>query len=49
MFNENSMLVRTWFSVVVSGAYTFEQVPVLFNLKDEVGKKLTVLGFDIGT
>lgn len=47
MFNENSVLVKVWFSVVLSEAYTFEQVPNLSNLVAEVGKKLTEVGYDI--
>lgn len=47
MFNENSMLVRTWFSAVLSGIYTYAQVPNLSNLREEVGKKLIQVGYDI--
>ena len=47
LFNENSMLVRTWFSVVLSGAYKFHQVPNLSNLREEVEKKLIEVGYDI--
>lgn len=47
MFNENSMLVRTWFTVVLSGAYKYNQVPNLSNLREEVGKKLVEIGYDI--
>lgn len=47
MFNENSALVKIWFSAVVAGVYTFEQVPNLFNLKAEVQKKLELLGWQI--
>lgn len=47
MFNENSMLVRTWFSVVLSGAYKFKDVPNLSNLREEVEKKLIEIGYDI--
>lgn len=47
MFNENSMLVKAWFSTILTGAYKFHQVPNLSNLIEEVGKKLTEVGYDI--
>lgn len=47
MFNENSMVVRTWFSAVLSGTYKYSQVPNLSNLREEVGKKLIQIGYDI--
>ncbi len=47
MFNENSIVVKTWFSAVLSGVYKFHQVPALLNLKEEVGKKLVEIGYDI--
>ena len=47
MFNENSVIVQVWFSAVLGGAYTYEQVPNLSNLRDEVGKKLVAMGYDI--
>jgi hypothetical protein len=37
-FTKNSALVKTWVSLVVSGAYTKEQVPKLFNLRDVVSE-----------
>ncbi len=40
MFNENSVIVKTWVSFVLSGAYTREQVPNLSNLQDVVYKIL---------
>lgn len=36
MFNENSVIVKTWVSLVLSGTYTREQVPDLSNLRDVV-------------
>ena len=45
MFNENSSLVKIWFSAVLGGVYTKEQVPKLFNLQEEVWKKLDEIGF----
>ncbi|MEG1716623.1 MAG: hypothetical protein RR275_07425 [Lachnospiraceae bacterium] len=33
VFTKNSMLVKTWVSLVLTGAYAKEQVPRLFNLK----------------
>lgn len=38
VFTKNSALVKTWVSLVLSGAYTKEQVPKLFNLRDVVGE-----------
>lgn len=40
MFNKNSMLVKTWVSLVMMGVYTVEQVPRLFNLRDVVEQVL---------
>lgn len=37
-FTKDSALVKTWVSLVVSGAYTKEQVPKLFNLRDVVSE-----------
>ena len=36
MFNENSVIVKTWVSLVLVGTYTREQVPDLSNLRDVV-------------
>lgn len=36
IFTKNSVLVRTWVSLVVSGTFTKDQVPRLFNLKTVV-------------
>ena len=33
-FTKNSILVKTWVSLVVSGVFTVDQVPALFNLLD---------------
>ena len=38
VFTKDSALVKTWVSLVVSGAYTKEQVPKLFNLRDVVSE-----------
>ena len=35
-FTKNSILVKTWVSLVLCGSFTLEQVPKLFNLKDVV-------------
>lgn len=32
-FTKNSGLVKTWVSLVLSGVFTIEQVPKLFNLR----------------
>lgn len=47
MFNQNSMLVRVWFGAVLAGTYPYSMVPNLSNLRDEVGKKLIEIGYNI--
>lgn len=47
MFNADSVLVRVWFGAVMAGTYKFSQVPALSNMKEEVGKKLIEIGYDI--
>lgn len=47
MFNANSVIVKVWFSAVLAGTYKYSQVPNLSNLRDEVGKKLIEIGYDI--
>lgn len=46
MFNQDSQLVKIWVTLVLTGSYTFAQVPELFNLKVEVEKKLNEVGYD---
>lgn len=36
VFTKNSILVKTWVSLILCGTFTLEQVPRLFNLKDVV-------------
>lgn len=36
MFSKNSVVVITWAKMVKDGKYTMDQVPKLFNLKEEV-------------
>ena len=44
-FTKNSALVKNvWVPLIVSGIYTFDQVPILFNLKDMVEEVLVELG-----
>lgn len=43
VFTRNSQLVKIWVSLVLSGVYTKEQVPRLFNLKDVVLEVLAEL------
>ena len=43
MFNENSMIVKTWASLVLSGTYTQKQVPNLSNLQEMVSKAIEKL------
>lgn len=38
VFNKNSGLVKTWVSLVVSGVFTLEHVPNLFNLRTVVAE-----------
>lgn len=35
-FTKNSILVKTWVSLVISGVFTREQIPKLFNLRTVV-------------
>lgn len=37
-FTKDSALVKTWVSLVLSGVFTVEQVPKLFNLRDVVSE-----------
>lgn len=47
MFHANSQLVKIWFSAVMAGTYKYKDVPNLSNLRDEVGKQLIKIGYDI--
>lgn len=38
VFTKDSALVKTWVGLVISGIYTKEQVPKLFNLRTAVGE-----------
>lgn len=38
MFTKDSALVKTWVSLVLSGVFTVDQVPKLFNLRDVVSE-----------
>lgn len=40
MFDENSIITKTWVSLVLAGTYSREQVPNLSNLQDVVYKIL---------
>lgn len=42
-FTKNSGLVKVWLSLVLGGAYTVEQVPRLFNLRDVVAEIVNTL------
>lgn len=35
-FTRDSVLVKTWVSLVLSGVFSVDQVPKLFNLKEVV-------------
>ena len=43
VFTKDSALVKTWVSLVLSGAYTKEQVPKLFNLREVVSEVMDSL------
>jgi len=47
MFTGNSYIVKVWFTAVLTGTYTYAEVPNLSNLREEVGKKLIQIGYDI--
>lgn len=36
MFDKSSVIVKTWAKLVEDGKYTLDQVPKLFNLREEV-------------
>lgn len=36
IFTKDSAIVKVWVSLVLSGVYTLEQVPALFNLREVV-------------
>lgn len=40
MFNESSVVVKTWVNKVRSGEYTLDQVPRISNLKEMVISEL---------
>lgn len=44
MFNSKSVVVIAWANLVSSGKYTIEQVPDLFNLREEVASLLEIEG-----
>lgn len=37
-FTKDSILVKTWVSLVLAGTFTLDQVPKLFNLKSVVSE-----------
>ena len=37
-FTKDSVLVKTWVSLVLAGTFTLDQVPKLFNLKRVVSE-----------
>nr|DAT09683.1 MAG TPA: hypothetical protein [Caudoviricetes sp.] len=42
-YTKDSVIVKTWVSLVMAGAYTAEQVPNLFNLRAVVQEVLNTL------
>lgn len=45
IFTEDSALVKIWFSAVMCGVYTREQIPNLLNLREVVNAKLDQMEF----
>lgn len=45
MFNKNSGLVKVWVSLILNGTYTYDQVPKLSNLQEQVKLILIEVGF----
>ncbi|MCP1355474.1 hypothetical protein [Aneurinibacillus migulanus] len=39
-FTKDSAVVQAWVRVIRNGGKSFEEVPALHNLREEVGKKL---------
>ena len=42
-FTKDSVLVKTWVSLVLAGTFTWDQVPTLFNLKSVVTEIVSTL------
>lgn len=42
-YTKDSMIVKTWVSLVMAGTYTVDQVPNLFNLRTVVQEVLDTL------
>lgn len=42
-FTKDSILVKTWVSLVLTGTFTLDQVPKLFNLKNVVSEVVNTL------
>ena len=42
-FTKDSVLVKTWVSLVLAGTFTLDQVPTLFNLKSVVTEIVSTL------
>lgn len=42
-YTKDSMIVKTWVSLVMAGTYTVDQVPNLFNLRTVVQEVLGTL------
>lgn len=49
MFNKNSGLVKVWVSLVMAGSYTYEQVPNLSNLREQVKLVLEETGYNFNS
>lgn len=42
-FTKDSILVKTWVSLVLTGTFTLDQIPKLFNLKNVVSEVVNTL------
>lgn len=47
MFDKDSGLVKVWVSIILSGVYTYGDVPNLSNLREVVKEVLLKLGYII--
>lgn len=47
MFDKDSGLVKVWVSIILSGVYTYDDVPNLSNLREVVKEVLLELGYII--
>lgn len=48
-FNKNSGCVKVWVTLIVGGTYTYEDVPNLLNLQEQVKLVLVDMGIEEAT